>query len=87
MAEHTQGPWEVGEGSKYAYVHIPESMSATVRIPLDDKAIAYIISAAPELLEALEHLLLDYEHEWGSELVDECYADVRAALAKAKGEA
>ena len=51
-----------------------------------NKDVADRMAAAQDLLAALEHLLLDYEDEWGSELVDDFYADVRAALAKAKGE-
>ena len=40
---------------------------------------------AHELLAALEHLLNDYEREWGSEFVDDYYPDVRSAIIKAKG--
>ena len=84
MAEHTPRPWEVGEGSKYAYVQIPESMSAMVRIPLDDKAIAYRISAAPEMMAALESWL-----EWDGAIreVPSPPMLARAAIAKAKGGA
>ena len=48
MIEHTPETWEVKKGSKYAYVQIPEVILATVRIPLEDIADAYLMAAAPE---------------------------------------
>ena len=82
MNEPTPKPWVVEEASKYAYVQIPGAMSATIRIPLEDKAYAYWIAAAPEMLEALEEMMDVDSMEagiWANE-------KARAAIAKAKGE-
>ena len=82
MTEHTPGPWEAQGATVYQIDGFGLCYLEGYRAEAD----AYLIAAAPDLLEALEHLLLDYESEWGSELVDYEYADVRAAVAKARGE-
>jgi hypothetical protein len=49
------------------------------------KANAALIAAAPELLEALEAIPIECEHEWPHTLA--CWAcKAKAAIAKAKGE-
>ena len=96
MTEHTPGPW-TASARHYSNDGTQDEMSGlgweiegppepSLRGQFAKAADAYLIAAAPDLLEALEHLLLDYESEWGSELVDYEYADVRAALAKARGK-
>lgn len=42
-------------------------------------------AAAPEMLEALEHLLLVATHIWGHSESDSCIKEARAAINKAKG--
>ena len=54
------------------------------------EADARLIAAAPDLLEALEDLILLAQavmHENGGYMVDDELSDARAAIAKAKGEA
>ena len=86
-AEHTPGPWEVGEGTKYFYVQIPGALSSTIRVPKDAKANAHFIAAAPDMEKALEMYIQAEDSDptfveqfiWAGEAA-------RAALAKARGE-
>ena len=51
------------------------------------EANARLIASAPDLLEALDRIVNQFDHEIGPEHVDEYYSDARAAIAKARGEA
>ena len=56
---------------------------------LGNPADARLIAAAPDLLEALDDLILLAQavmHENGGYMVDDELSDARAAIAKAKGE-
>jgi hypothetical protein len=91
MSKHTPGPWVFFDDhpEKVVY-HIREKNHlydiATIyryeSNPIDTLADARLIAAAPELLEALEALLVQVE-QYGHK--PECDA-ARAAIAKAKGE-
>ena len=104
MAEHTPGPWRV----KY-HESSPDQIAAVVSdhdlicaMPIDRNANARLIAAAPELLAALEAVLLFYRGDWWDEgerqewsrlagtqeATTKVLCDVvRAALAKARGVA
>jgi len=79
---HTQ--WKVEEKSQAGYFHVETVRGAIIcRVPNYDDAV--LIAAAPELLEALEIALECLEEgsppsEWGEGMI-------RAAIAKARGEA
>jgi len=92
--DHTPGPWDIRslDMTDYAVVG-PERKVCNVAFysKPENKANARLISAAPDLLqaakqaeEALHHMMSangmePHEHE--------CYTDLKAALAKAEGEA
>ena len=66
-------------------------MTAVIAESLHDNpevasADASLVSAAPELLEALDRISKQFDHEIGVEHVDEYYPDARKAIAKAKGK-
>ena len=98
-AQHTPGPWSVTESSDWSgmggvSLGIDDAYGmdggrdyhlATVvhGDPDELKANACLISAAPELLEVAEGILVDDMLQY---LPDEYIAKVRAAIAKAKGE-
>ena len=87
MSKHTPGPWVVGTPGPngcYTVGTAQGLMTAVIAESLHDNpevasADASLVSAAPELLEAL---MLAVEDEPNA-----CFADTaRAAIAKAKGE-
>jgi len=92
MSEHTLGPWEIEEHYHFGYRWIsgPEhSQLAQVVWCMEDEdrspeceANAYLIAAAPELLEALEKVYADMNDDMPVALRKVCYE----AIAKAKGE-
>lgn len=99
MSKHTKGPWEIHTAQNGRTIFqigpcAPEEYagSAWLDVSMED---ARLIAAAPELLEALERLVSDFESEIHNEYdgtsmlsarLAECdYA--RAAIAKARGEA
>ena len=47
---------------------------------------AYLIAAAPELLEALKDLLIEFDLQFSNYEEQEVQANARAAIAKAEGE-
>lgn len=75
------------------WIHKPPGMPPIISIKPVPGAVPYsparLIAAAPELLNALEDLVLLAQvvmHENGGYMVDDELADARAAIAKAKGE-
>jgi co-chaperonin GroES (HSP10) len=99
--KHTAGLWEVSHAGSYRddevqasfvideyFVRQPESDTAIASDILNpdtgepSEANARLIAAAPEMLDALERVL----QLQISESDDEIFAEVRAAIAKAKGE-
>jgi hypothetical protein len=95
MAEHTKGPWELEEslrGNNYTAISGDdwiELATVVTRMKLggDDSpeglANARLIAAAPELLEALENIILSSDANCGDSLANAIEA-ARAAIAKAK---
>jgi hypothetical protein len=92
MSKHTPGPWIVYEFVDGYDIRAPEA-ECYVATASDPEAVwgaigreedAYLIAAAPELLEALENLLKVHEGEGGTQYNAADMA--RAAIAKAKGE-
>jgi len=60
MSEHTKGPWEArwSERGQYWFIDHPQQEGSATLTKLNcDEADARLISAAPDLLEALEALL------------------------------
>ena len=94
MSKHTPGPWEIEDHYHFSYRWIsgPEhSQFAQVVWCMEDEdrspsceANAYLIAAAPDLLEALQNLLKVHEGEGGTQ--NHAGDIARAAIAKAKGE-
>ena len=86
-AESTPGPWIIMEGTDWVIVS-PEVSVAAVYTPRGVREVrqanARLISAAPDLLEALESMLS--EHCGNHECDDVVHDLARTALAKAKGE-
>lgn len=98
MSAHTPGPWHAREwdfhaktsvginGGPLGFIHIAEcgGMGHYPDIsPEQEDANAQLIAAAPEMLAALEALLM--ATEWSIESRDE-RAAAEAAIAKAKGQ-
>ena len=100
---HTPGPWhitgeshrdyegaEIGTGDKTVAVIV---LAAAAEATDEDRGNSYLITAAPELLEALDYLLeqtVDMDLKYGiclSEGEEEARAQALAAIAKAKGGA
>lgn len=93
MAEHTRGPWSVseewgaerGEPLELCFHSIQDSegkfVSSTWAGP--HEANARLIAAAPELLEALQEIMVDLCAGYEGPTVDKAYA----AIAKALGDA
>ena len=89
MNKHTPGPWNRIKGDRNVY-----SASGTVcKTPAiigggsaaaNWEANARLIAAAPDLLEALESIISDIIPEDQSNLL---WAEARAAIARARGEA
>ena len=95
MSKHTLGPWEASEGypSDTWHVDMPSrGYSVVVSRAEEDwdmaveevQANAHLIAAAPELLDALETLLLSTERDDMNFRVRAMEA-AREAIAKAKG--
>jgi len=89
MSKHTPGPWEIKRhpDSCYKYISAPEHLAlAQVVWCVEEEdrspaceANAYLIAAAPDLLEALEIALDCAGDAWWAEKAE-------SAIAKAKGE-
>ena len=81
--------WAVKSTQKSRYVDAPQSICSFDWLTPAGKANAHLISAAPDLLDALQFLLADYIAISGAELTgsDEPANRALAAIAKAKREA
>ena len=94
MSKHTPGPWEIKRhfdpGYKFISAPTHSGLAQVVWCMEDEErspsceANAYLIAAAPELLEALEMMLEMSEMGGFGKAAAEDVA--RAAIAKAKGE-
>lgn len=84
-AQHTPGPWSVAEDARGRHWINAERFCVTG--PMGDhpveKANAHLIAAAPEMLEAIEHVLIASED--GGDFEDIDFEMLRNILAKAKG--
>lgn len=100
MSKHTPGPWHIERGTE-VYVradvehHVGPicSMRSRLDYPGMDPIIAEtldanarLIAAAPDLLAALQALLMEHGGTLGCQRSDERAVAVRAAIAKATGE-
>ena len=88
MSVHTPGPWYVAElcANRIKVESHQDGYVAEVwRYGADGDANARLISAAPELLEALKGLLSHLESWKILETADGDIARTRAAIAKAEG--
>ena len=74
--KHTPAPWVVGRAGEVYSKPRYESVCIVLQTVPQGAANAALISAAPELLEALKLLLEAGDHEWPA---------ARAAIAKAEG--
>ena len=87
MNKHTPGPWSVGGPTGFVnQVYIEPAIGAVYGSGDEAQANAHLIAAAPELLEALQEALED----WDDDHFDEEYPyraewaeKARAAIAKA----
>jgi hypothetical protein len=95
MSEHTPGPWILREDSCVvvdSVVGYPIAGTRTKRPDEENAANAILISAAPDLLEALEEITNDYSERFDLDSpstnpgIKTCIAQARAAIAKAKGQ-
>ena len=101
MYTHTPGPWEVGGEHDTTRTFIRHELMVEVGgfgPPLIQEANTRLISAAPELLEALGGMLLSYEVLMTESPLGQAAKDcirctflldpskAKAAIAKAKGE-
>ncbi|MCY1178622.1 hypothetical protein D9M68_982250 [compost metagenome] len=92
MSKHTPGPWIARKVNGSGW---PEQRGYAIDFNEDqeqvvdfvyEEADAWLIAAAPELLEACLLLVADYEDE-NSAIGDDWYRKAKAAIAKARGEA
>ena len=92
MSKHTQGPWMVSRYSqstllKSIYIRGGNERIARVTVPDTAQSIeeyeanARLIAAAPDLLEALQHLMVAH-----GEQLDYAFQQAQDAIAKATGE-
>lgn len=95
MSKHTPGPWQTDIDGQTAYVVDADGNMAVCKIMYarpEGPANARLISAAPDLLEALEAIVnagqwyasaLEFDHDKDGEAL---LLEARDAIAKAKGE-
>ena len=97
MSNYTKGPWQVQIGvNAPGSIEVYSESSAICEIwrrrnPKAELAAAYLIAAAPDLLEALESLyavvgLTAFKHESQRAVLQEAMDIASMAIAKAKGE-
>ena len=97
--KHTPGPWDYYLEPSDHYKHKIRSKPGLIcqlpgwvthdELRLEQEANARLIAAAPELLEALEHYLIQDEiaEGYGGGVGGSAREQARAAIAKATGEA
>jgi hypothetical protein len=85
-AAHTPGPWHYTAVSDGSFsVHQTKSAPYPIAHDIVTKEDACLIAAAPELLNALECLLLYAADVHSEDLNLEVYEQARSAIAKSKG--
>ena len=91
MAKHTEGPWQwlgnaytAGYGRPKPYLITDGGSTTIASVTQENVFDAHLISAAPELLEALERLFEDDSADIC--VTTECIEIAKAAIAKAKGK-
>ncbi len=86
MEKHTKGPWHFSESEGPAHEYRAYISPINLLVPEEIKDIdAFLIAAAPELLDALENLMR--ETDQGTQLCAEHFSlAALRAIAKAKGE-
>ena len=89
--KHTPGPWTTAEGPTYCAVRTDARVIANMRLVglHYNKADAALIAAAPDLLEALQGMLLSFSLTQNPDAYpsDAPCNKARAAIAKATGAA
>ena len=84
--KHTPAPWQLTFGDHGFAIHAGLTIVVMIDDTMDEwKANARLISAAPELLDALKAVADDEVAMQGFH--EQFRATIRAAIAKAKGEA
>ena len=86
---HTPAPWQLTFGENDAAIHNDVTIASINDDALACKANAHLISAAPDLLSALQSLLHSAEslHAACDYSEPKSFEIARAAIAKAKGAA
>ena len=97
--KHTPGPWNIGSsdlpvsgmsvhGGNRQHTTIARLVdSSLVGMPFDENyANARLMSAAPDMLEALKRLEAVYRVSHSAKTRADCWRQARAAIAKATGE-
>ena len=87
MTKHTSGPWHYNNGFIWSkqYRCICE-VYPNIEITNDDISNARLIAAAPDLLEALEHLVYECEEGCNLTIFNVIDKEAKPAIAKSKGE-
>ena len=93
-AKYTPGPWKIGgvvDGAEMSNATVTASnrIVADVGFESNGSANARLIAAAPEMLEALEDIVQQFERTRimvGTDLADSIRVFGKQAIAKAKGE-
>ena len=83
-SKHTPGPWVIRETDEYSEklsIQTDEYYVALVDFSHDQTANARLIAAAPDMMEALESMLMARD----TVEREEARREARAAIAKAKG--
>lgn len=87
-SKHTPGPWKVNEygnveqnNGAYHLVATCSGISSNLK---ERESNAQLIACAPEMLEALEHVIGEFE-EFNGELLLKTYEKLQSLVFKAKG--
>jgi hypothetical protein len=91
MSQHTPGPWEIDQAIRHGFTVYSQQAGFIVGYmdeegrygAVESEANARLIAAAPDLLEALEELLVQREGHYSTQTA---WDKARAAIAKARGE-
>ena len=93
MSKHTPGPWHYEQKGGGLVGIFPSGIETAVAFTRNNEADARLIAAAPDLLAALRYVyeyyapMTIFDDETGDTGHDEAMEIVRAAIAKARGEA